>query len=125
MLILHDEPTCVIREVLGGDHDDIHQRADAEAARGEQPEDARADLARVEAVDAEIAKEDREQQRHEPILVGILPALDAVCALCLCRAFAALAARVAEFAGLNRPPAVGTVFGFHVVFPLIDIARVR
>ena len=62
--ILNDQAVAVVREVLGRDHDDIPQRADAEAAAREQPEDARADLADVEAMDAEITQEDGEEQRH-------------------------------------------------------------
>ena len=114
--ILHDQAVFVVREILGGDHDDIHQRADAEATPGEQPEDARADLAGIEAMDAEIAQKDRKQQRHEPVPIGILATLHAG-AMRLCRAIAAVAVRATEFSGLNRAPAIGTVFGFHVVVP--------
>lgn len=114
-LILHDEAIGIVREVLGGDHDDIHQRADAKAPGREQPEDARADLADVEAVDAQIAKEDGEEQRHEPVFLRVLPGLRV--RLRFCSAFAAGAVGAAEFADVNRPPAVGAVFGFHFVVP--------
>ena len=41
-----------------------------EAAAGDQLEDAEADLAEIETVDAQRSEEDRQQQRDQPLLVG-------------------------------------------------------
>ena len=76
MRILYDQAIVFVREILGGDHDDIHQRSDAQTTASEQPEDARADLADVEAMDAEITQKDGEQQRHKPVFLGVLSGLN-------------------------------------------------
>ena len=60
-----DRFAVAVGERAAGDHDQVDQRADAEAAGREQPEHARADLADVEAVDAEPADEDAQQQRDQ------------------------------------------------------------
>lgn len=60
-----DRLSVAVGECAAGDHDQVDQRADAEAAGREQPEHARADLADVEPVDAESADEDAQQQRDQ------------------------------------------------------------
>lgn len=53
--LLNDDAAVFVREVLRRDQDDVDQRADAEAPAGQQPQYARADLADIEAMDAETA----------------------------------------------------------------------
>ena len=57
----------LIREFPGGDLDEVDEPADPEQAAGEEVENTRADLARVEAVDARAADEDAQQQERQPV----------------------------------------------------------
>src|SRR4051794_34073431 len=52
-LVFGELATFLVGERPGGDQDDVDDRPDADAAAGEQLEDAGADLAHVEAVRAE------------------------------------------------------------------------
>lgn len=51
-------------------HNEVDYRADAEAAHGEQPQNAGAGFADIEAMNSETADEKADEQRSEPILVG-------------------------------------------------------
>src|SRR5690606_1029178 len=52
----------LIGEGADGDHDQVDQRPDAQAAEGDDLQDAGADLADVEAVDAKHAEEEAQQK---------------------------------------------------------------
>src|SRR5690606_19383886 len=52
------------------DHDQVDQHPDAQTAEGHDHEDAGADLADVEAVDAEAAQEQAQQQGDDPGLLA-------------------------------------------------------
>src|SRR3954452_12013392 len=52
------------------DEDEVDDPPHAESAAGDQLEHAQPDLAEVEAVDAEVAEEGRQQEGDQPLLVG-------------------------------------------------------
>lgn len=52
----------LVGEGTDDDHDEVDQRPDAEAAEGDQLQDAGADLADVEAVRAEAAEKEAQQE---------------------------------------------------------------
>ena len=66
-LCLLNDVAVLIREFPGGDLDEVNEPADTEQAAGEEVENARADLARIEAVDARAADEDAQQQERQSV----------------------------------------------------------
>lgn len=66
---LHEEGSAqAVCEAADSNEDDIHQPPDAEHAPGEEPEQASAHLAYIEAVDSQVAPEDRQEQGGEFVL---------------------------------------------------------
>lgn len=62
-----NDVAVLIREFPGGNLDEVDEPADTEETAGEEMENARADLARVEAVDARTADKDAQQQKGQPV----------------------------------------------------------
>ena len=66
-LCLLNDIAVLIREFPGGDLDEVDEPADTEETAGEEIENTRADLARIEAVDARAADKDAQQQEGQPV----------------------------------------------------------
>src|SRR5207302_8239934 len=63
--------TLRVPQRAGRDQDDVDQVPDAAAARRQELREAEADVPEVEAVDAEVPEEDREEERDEPLLAPL------------------------------------------------------
>lgn len=108
--VLNDHAAGVVRKGFGRNQDDVHQSANAEYTRCEEPEDARADFTDIEAVDAQPAEKDGEEQRREPVFVRVgARALR----LRFLRAVDAASADAYIFARGNLFAAGSAISGFH------------
>src|SRR5262245_33668501 len=76
-----DRSAVAIRELADGDQDEVDQRPDAEAAQRDELQDTGADLAHVEAMDAEEAEEEAQQDgRYEALLADSADPADSAAA---------------------------------------------